>query len=198
MFCSKCKKGHHQSVCIDKETTTSRTGPRTSTSVGRVDTSSPDFIYLQTARVWITGLTGRSRITRFVLDGGSQCSFAVRSIIDDLQLEVVDQVDISVTAFESYPAAPSRRRLVRFSVRGAGGRVSTSLAAFESAHAFSCHPVVPHDIKTLAHARTLQLPDPPGEPENLPIEILIGGYHYWEIVKDTSPIRLFPSVVLLL
>jgi hypothetical protein len=71
------------------------------------------------------------------------------------------------------------------------------LTAFETAHAFSHHPVVPHDIKTLAHDRKLQLADPPGDPENIPIEILIGGDHYWEIVKDTSLIRLFPSVVLL-
>jgi len=197
VFCSKCKKGHHQSVCMDKETTTSRTGQITSASVGRVDTSAPDFIYLQTARVWITGPTGRSRLTRCVLDGGSQCSFVARSIIDDLQLEVIDQRDLSVTAFESYPTAPGCRRLVRFSMRGAGTRVSTSLTAFESTHAFSHHPVVPYDIKTLAHARKLQLADPPSDPENLPIEILIGGDHYWEIVKDTSPIRLSPSVVLL-
>jgi len=117
LLCSKCKKGH-QSVCMDKETT-SRTGPITSNSVGRVDTSSPDFIYLQTARVWITGSTGGSILTRYVLDGGSQCSFVVRSIIDDLQLEVVEQRDLSVIAFESYPAASSRRRLVGFNVRGA-------------------------------------------------------------------------------
>jgi len=48
-----------------------------------------------------------------------------------------------------------------------------------------------------AHACKLQLADPPGDPENLRIEILIGGDHYWGIVKDTSPIRLSPSVVLL-
>jgi hypothetical protein len=133
---------------MDKDTTTSRTGQITSASVGRVDTSSPDFIYLQTARVWITGPTGRSRHTPCVLDGGSQCTFLTRSIIDDLLLEVIDQ-----TAFESYPTAPSSRRLVRFRVRGAGTRVSTSLTVFESTHAFSHHPVAPHDIKTLAHAR---------------------------------------------
>ena len=102
-----------------------------------------------------------------------------------------------VSAFESYPTAPGWRRLVRFIVQGAGTRVSTSLTAFESTHAFSHHPVAPHDIKTLAHARKLELAVPPGDPENLPIEVLIGGDHYWEIVKDTSPIRLSPSVVLL-
>ena len=72
------------------------------------------------------------------------------------------------------------------------------MTAFESAHAFSHHPVAQQDIKTLAHARKLQLADPPGDPENLLIEIVIGGDHYWEIVKDTSPIRLSPSGVLLL
>ena len=182
---------------MDKETTSRRTGQITSASVGRVDTSSPDFIYQQTARVWITGPTGRSRLTRCVLDGGSQCSFVARSIIDDLQLEVIDQRDLSVTAFESHPTAPSWRRLVRFIMRGVRTRFSTSLTAFESTHAFSHHPVVPRDIKTLAYSRKLQLADPPGDPEKLPIEILIGGDHYWEIIKDNSPIRLSPSVVLL-
>jgi len=78
------------------------------------------------------------------------------------------------------------------------GVVSTSLTAFESTDAFSHHPVVPRDFKTLAHARKLQLVDPSGDPEYLPFEILIGGDHYWKIVKDTSLIRLSPSVVLLL
>jgi hypothetical protein len=32
------------------------------------------------------------------------------------------------------------------------------------------------------------LADPPGDPENFPIEVLLGGDHYWEIIKDTSPI----------
>jgi hypothetical protein len=90
-----------------------------------------------------------------VLDGGSQCSFVARALIDELQLEVMDQRDLSVTAFESYPTAPGWRRLVRLNVRRAGTRVSTSLTAFESTHAFSHHPVVPSDIKTLAHARKL-------------------------------------------
>ena len=155
MFYSKCKKGHHESICMDKGTTTSRAGPITSASVGRVVTSSPYFIYLQTARVWISVLSGRSRITRCVLDCGSQRSFVATSIIDDLPLELIDQRDLSVTAFESNPTAHGWRTLVSFIVRGARTRVSTSLTAFESTHAFSHHPVAPHDIKRLAHARKL-------------------------------------------
>jgi hypothetical protein len=120
-----------------------------------------------------------------------------KSIINDLQLEVNDQRGLSVTAFESYPTTPGRRRLVRFSVRGAGTKVATLLMAFEITHTFSYHPVAPYNIETLAHARKLQLADPPGDPENLLIEVLIGGDHYWEIAKDASLICLSPSVVLL-
>jgi len=109
---------HHRSVCMDKETSTSGTSPITSASVGRVDISSPDFTYLQTARVWVTGPTGLSKLTRCVLGCGSQCSFSARSVIDELQLEVIDQRDLSVTVFETCPTAPGRRRFVRFNMRG--------------------------------------------------------------------------------
>jgi len=179
VFCSRCRKGHHRSVCMDKETT-SRTSSITSASVGSVDISSPEYTYLQRARVWVTGLTGLSRLTRCVLDGGNQCSFFARSVIDDLQLEVIEQRDLSVTAFETYPTAPGRRRLVRFNMRGTGTNALTSLTAFESTHAFSHH-----HIGTLAHIRKLRLADPPGDLKNLPIEILFAGDHYSEIVKDT-------------
>jgi hypothetical protein len=111
VFCSRCKNGHHRSVCMEKESTI-RACPTTSVSVGRVDTSSPDFTYLQTARVRVTGPTGLSRLTRCLLDGGSQCRFISRSVIDDLQLEVIAHRNLSVTAFETYPS-PSRPEKIR-------------------------------------------------------------------------------------
>jgi len=135
LFCSRCKKGHHRPVCMDKEIKTSRASRTTSASVGRVDISSPDHTYLQTARVWVTGPTGLSRLTRCVLDGGSQYSFIARSVLDFLQLEVIDQRVLSVTAFETFPTAQGRRRFVRFNMRRTWTDVSTSLTAFESTHA---------------------------------------------------------------
>jgi hypothetical protein len=71
------------------------------------------------------------------------------------------------------------------------------LTIFESAHAYSHDHVALHDIQTLAHARKLQLSNTLGDPANLPVEILIRVDNYWEIVKDTSPTRLSPAVVLL-
>ena len=46
------------------------------------------------------------------------------------------------------------------------------------------------------HTHKLQFADP-REQEDLPIEILIGGEHYWKIVKDSPPLRICLSVVLL-
>jgi hypothetical protein len=74
---------------------------------------------------------------------------------------------------------------------------STPVTAFKSTHIFSLHPAVPHDVNLLGRIRKLQLADPKDDSEDLPIEILIGGDYYWKIVKDTSPIRLSTSVVLL-
>ena len=48
----------------------------------------------------------------------------------------------------------------------------------------------------MTHTPKLQFADP-REQEDLPIEILVGGDHYWKIVKDSPPLRISPSVVLL-
>jgi hypothetical protein len=42
VFCSKCKKGHHGSLCMDKETKTNQANSISSASLGRVDISSPE------------------------------------------------------------------------------------------------------------------------------------------------------------
>jgi hypothetical protein len=175
VFCSKCKKGHYRSVYMDKETTTRRASPITSASVGRMDISYPYFTYLQTVRVWVTGPTGLSRLICCVLDGGSQCSFIARSVIHDLQLDVIDKRDLSVIVFETCATTPGRRSLIRFNMKGAWTNASTSLTAFESTHTFSHHPTVPHNMKTLARTRKIRVTDPPDASEKFSIEILIGA-----------------------
>jgi hypothetical protein len=42
---------------------------------------------------------------------------------------------------------------------------------------------MPHDVNTMMHIPKIRLADP-SEQEDLHIEILVGGDHYWEIVKD--------------
>ena len=49
----------------------------------------------------------------------------------------------------------------------------------------------------MTHARKLQLSDPKTHSwEGIPVEILIGGDHYWKVVKDSPPIRISTSAVL--
>ena len=107
---------------------------------------------------------------------------------------MVDQRELS--AFETTTAV-AQRRFVRFNMKGTGTNASTLSTAFLSTHAFSRHTTVPHDIETRAHSHNLRLTDQPGNSENLPIEILIGSNHDWKIFKDTPPVRLSQSVVLL-
>ena len=42
----------------------------------------------------------------------------------------------------------------------------------------------------MVHTRKLQLADPKLGEEPLPIEILIGGDHYWKVIEDNAPIRI--------
>ncbi|GFR03285.1 integrase catalytic domain-containing protein [Trichonephila clavata] len=59
--CSKCRKKHH--VSIRKTPTKSAT-----TSTNKIDTSTYNFVHLQTTRVLITGSNGITKLTRCLLD----------------------------------------------------------------------------------------------------------------------------------
>lgn len=59
-------------------------------------------------------------------------------------------------------------------------------------------PAVLLDIKTLAYACKLQLADPKTHSqEDVPVEVLIRGDYYWKVVKDSPPIRISMSAVLI-
>jgi hypothetical protein len=116
--CSNCRGSHHKSVCQTTRNSTLPTSQTPATSVGKIDVSSPDFTYLQTARVWITGPTGRSKLTRCVLDGGSQSRFVNKSLIDELRLEVIDSRALSVSSFQNSSPCSSQCRLVRLNIKG--------------------------------------------------------------------------------
>jgi hypothetical protein len=148
---------------MNKETKTIRSSPIASPSVGTVDISPTDFTYLQTTRVWITGPTGLSRLTRCVLEWREtvQLYFQVSNrrpvTLSDSTVEFV------CYCFVIYHTAPGRRRSIRCNMRGTGTNASTLLTALENTQAFSHHPSVPHDIMTLARILALRLADPPGD-----------------------------------
>jgi len=81
-------------------------------------------------------------------------------------------------------------------LRGVWTNFNTTITAFESAYEFLPQPTAPRDINITTHNTKFQLADPK-EREDLPIEILDGNDHYWKLVKDSPPLRISPSVVLL-
>jgi hypothetical protein len=132
-----------------------------------------------------------------VLDGGKQSSFIAASLIHDLKLQAISEKELTVWVYESKSAQSSRRRLVRFNIKGVWTHSTVSITAYEGAHALSAQPAVPQYVKTLAYTSKLQLSDPKTRPhEDIPVEILIGGDHYWKVVKDSSPIRISTSAAL--
>jgi hypothetical protein len=83
-------------------------------------------------------------------------------------------------------------------MKGVWSNSMVSIIAYESAHALLAQPAVPQNVTTLVYARKLQLTDPKtNSQEDIPVEILIGGNHYWKVVKDSPPIRISTSAVLL-
>jgi hypothetical protein len=94
--CAKCNKSHHISICDEGNRTKTPATQTNFTFVGRIEVTSPGFTYLQTAQVWITGPTGLSRLTRCVLDRGSQSSFIAESLIDDLKLQAINEEKLTV------------------------------------------------------------------------------------------------------
>ena len=191
-LCTKCKGAHHRSICNDAGTAIKPTRETTPTTIGKIHPASPNFTYLQTARIWVTGPTGLSKLTCCVLDGGSQASFIAKTLIDDLKLEVVDRRDLVVSAFESKSSESSPRRIAK----SVWNNTTIPYHCFRM-YAFCPHPTTPYDITMMAQTRKIQLADPSDEERDLPIEVLIGGDYYWKIVKDASTIRLSSTLVLI-
>jgi hypothetical protein len=85
--CTVFKGPHDNSICDDDRTNNAPALPTNVVSVSKLDVAVPNFTYLQIARFRIVGPTGLSKLTRCVLDSGSQTSFRSSSFIDALKLE---------------------------------------------------------------------------------------------------------------
>jgi hypothetical protein len=147
-------------------------------SVIKIDAAFTKFTYLQTARFRIVEPTGVSKLTRCVLDSGSQSRVVSSSNIDVLNLDIIDQRNLAVSAFESSTVMSRSLRLVRLQLRGVRTNSSTTIAAFDSVYEFLPQRTVPRDFNIMTHYPKLQFADP-WEQEDLPIEILVGGELYW-------------------
>jgi len=110
--------------------------------------------------------------------------FIHTSLVDQLQLPVLDQRDVIITPFESTAPAPQSRRLVQFTLEGIWAKTTLTVTAVGSAHTYSAHPTIPHDVSTLYCTRDLRLADLNDTFPDLPIQVLVDGDHYWKLIKD--------------
>ncbi|XP_035231460.1 uncharacterized protein LOC118203296 [Stegodyphus dumicola] len=189
--CTKCKKRHHVSICPPVENNQLRI---TNSAVNHITFPKTIFTHLQTARVYVTGPTGITKLTRCILDGGSQASFVHTNLIEKLKLKVVSSASLSVQAFESF-TSQEQRRCVQLSLSSLWSNQAFLISAFESSNSYTTHPTAPPEIVHFAQKKRLRIADPPDD-SSLPIEILIGGDHYWQIVSAEAPIKLSESFVM--
>nr|XP_042912776.1 uncharacterized protein LOC107436914 [Parasteatoda tepidariorum] len=192
-FCIRCKKKHHVSICKNN----SSNQPSHSISTNNIDTRTPNFTHLQTARVYITGPTGITKLTRCILDCGSQTSFIHSHLVDYLKLDVISSDSLEIHAFESSSNQAQSRRKVRFKLSSIWNQSEIYLHAFESPNRYAVHPSVPLEIASTAHKKIIRLADPNDTMQERPIEVLIGADFYWTVVNSEIPFRLSETIVLI-
>nr|XP_042900887.1 uncharacterized protein LOC122269869 [Parasteatoda tepidariorum] len=188
--CVNCWKKHHVSICKN-----SVDHPGT-TSTHKIDIAARYAVHLQTARVFITGLTGTTRLTRCLLDGGSQSSFIHNDLVDSLKLEVISAKSLEVHGFESTANVPHMKRKVMFKLSSIWNQSSVNIEAFESSNECASHPSVPTDVSRLSFQKKKKLADPYDNLQNLPMQVLIGADFYWQVLNPEAPVVLSESLAL--
>ncbi|GFQ69959.1 uncharacterized protein TNCT_262291 [Trichonephila clavata] len=160
------------------------------TSTNKIDTSTYNFVHLQTARVFITGSNGITKLTRCLLDGGSQSSFISSDLVDTLNLPVLSTGLLDLQAFESPTSFSHKRRQVQFQLSSIWDKSKVNVIAFESSNRYASHPSLPTDVSRFAKSKRMKLADPDDSLSSLPIEILIGADLYWNIMHSDAPVKL--------
>ena len=116
MTCVKCKKPQHEAICNGDQ--------QAAVSVGTIEVKLRDFTYLQTALIRIMGPTGLSKLTRCILDAGSQSSFVYKDLVNQLILDMIGWKHLAVTVFEALQPTSRNSRLVCLNVSGVWTNVS--------------------------------------------------------------------------
>ncbi|GFQ99461.1 uncharacterized protein TNCT_671861 [Trichonephila clavata] len=148
------------------------------------------------SRVFITGSNGITKLTRCLLDGGSQSSFISSDLVDTLNLPVISTRPLDLQAFESPTSFIHKRRQVQFNYLASGINLKFNVIAFESSNRYASHPSSPTDISRFAKSKRMKLADPDDSLSSLPIEIFIGADFYWNVMHSDAPVKLSDSLAL--
>lgn len=122
ILCRFCNRKHHLSVCEQSEAkpdvdTTNHSGNTDTvlssvTSTVKDKTNTQNTVLLQTVKKWTVGPKER-KITRCLLDGGSQQSFIPKSVVRALGLPVVRQETLNLHVFGSTTPVTEKHNVVR-------------------------------------------------------------------------------------
>ncbi|GFR26583.1 uncharacterized protein TNCT_641991 [Trichonephila clavata] len=123
------------------------------TSTNKIDTSTCNFVHLQTARVFITGSNGITKLTRCLLKGGSQSSFISSDLVDTLNLPVISFEPLDLQAYESPTSFSHKRRQVQFQLSSIWDKSKVNVIALESSNRYASHPSSPTDISRFAKSK---------------------------------------------
>ncbi|GFR13568.1 integrase catalytic domain-containing protein [Trichonephila clavata] len=178
------EKKHHVSIC---KTPTNEQSAITSTN--KIDTSTYNYVHLQTARVFITGSNGITKLTRCLLDG-SQSSFISSDLVHTLNLPVISTGSLDLQAFESPTSFSYKRREVQFQLSSIWDKSKVNVIAFESSNRYASNPSSPTDVSRFAKSKRMKLADPDDSLSSLPIEILNGADFYWNVMHSDAPVKL--------
>ncbi|GBN73098.1 hypothetical protein AVEN_155738-1 [Araneus ventricosus] len=107
-FCIKRKRKQHVSICKNSN---SDLIPLTSSN--QVNIFASNVSHLQSARVFITGPTGNTKLIRCILDTDSQSSFVSTRLVDILNLKVMSTDNLEVRGFESHSSETQPRRRIQ-------------------------------------------------------------------------------------
>lgn len=198
--CHECNGRHHTSICTPRQVPTVETSSETTPVVttNTLNPSAPEYILsttnttlyleanrtvlLQTAVAEVYNPIDQTqrRSIRIVMDSGSQRSYLMTKVKQDLRLESVSTQQLSIAAFGSRRAPAKSCDVVTL-------KIQTRFGPDLEVHLF----VVPHICDPLSarpmstgyqYLSGLDLADHCSEIELLEVDLLIGSYVYWDIV----------------
>ncbi|XP_014836153.1 PREDICTED: uncharacterized protein LOC106914092 [Poecilia mexicana] len=154
------------------------------TSSVKVKTNTQNTVLLQTVKAWAVGPKER-KISRCLLDGGSQRSFVHRDIVRALGLPVVRQETLNLHVFGSTSPVVEKRNIVRVQLENVWNTErKIEIDAVETPEVCTAVIKVPTEpIQAEIKKRGLQLGDFPLEGANeQELQMLIGADYYWQAV----------------
>nr|CAI5845597.1 unnamed protein product [Callosobruchus analis] len=156
--CKKCNSKHHVLLHIDKNFETPATnGESAGGSVALSAYSSTNFVLLSTASVVVMGERGKKSIVRAVLDSGSQSSYLVADLCDELEIEK-EKINLTVEGINNTVSQIKYKCSVE--IQSVSNDYKKVIECFVVPEITGVVPNVPIDMTKLNMPRNVALADP--------------------------------------